>query len=104
MNDGLVTAAYGQGPSYYSRRRAKEYHGFGFGDSKLGLAYDVLITSRQQGTDTGRDTLLDHDGQLKEMRNAIRYARRPLTEEQKKRGLQSRDRSMNGEPSTRCLS
>jgi len=55
---------------------------FDLGDWDAGFGYDVLITSRRLGTDTGRDIWVDLTGQLREIREAVRHVRRSLTKEE----------------------
>jgi len=51
-------------------------------DSKSGTAYNILVTSRRLGQDTGRDILLNLSGQFQMIREAQKQVlRKPTTEE-----------------------
>ena len=51
-------------------------------DRALGTVFQVLISARRLGEDTGRDILLDLGGQLRRAREAQRQSLRPLTPEE----------------------
>jgi hypothetical protein len=51
-------------------------------DKGSDVAYEVLITSRWLGEDTGRDLVVNLSGQLVQVRNYIRKTARPLTPEE----------------------
>ena len=51
-------------------------------DHRTGIAYDMLISARRLGEDTGKDIVLDCAGQLEGVLRSILANQRPFTEEE----------------------
>jgi len=56
---------------------------FGFHDPRSGIDYEMVISARRLGEDTGKDISVDCTGQLELILKAIRVNRRPLTAEER---------------------
>lgn len=56
---------------------------FGFHDPRSGIGYEMLISARWLGEDTGKDVVIDCTGQLENILEAIREKQGPLTAKQR---------------------
>ena len=59
-----------------------QWTGFTIHDPKTGITYDMRITARWLGEDTGKDVLIDCTGQVETILDAMKASRRPLSKDE----------------------
>lgn len=84
----VVTALAGMVAEHETILRLKDSQpqttGFTMHDPKTGITYDMRITARWLGEDTGKDVLIDCTGQLETILEAMKASRRPLSKDESK--------------------